>query len=331
VSLQRTIVAGLKSPTAISAGLLVALYAAASVVYAEQGFGTVGNLLNILDSYAVLGVIAVGMTGVIISGGIDLSVGAVMALSSVVAAVLLRTGWTLPLAIGIPVLGAAALGALQGVFIHRTGLAPFIVTLATMFLARGLGFLVSLEPVAIAHEGHAQLAMTHVAIGESRLRAGAMVFLVSVLVGAYTLRQTRFGRSVYALGGSEEASRLMGLRVGATRVGVYTLSAMCAGIAGILLTFQISSGSHLEGFGLELDAIAAVVIGGTLLRGGAGSVLGTLVGVLLIGVVVTLVTTFGAGTSSGLSKLLIAGLLLAFVVIQRVLALTRERAGSRPG
>ena len=306
------------------AGVLALVYAVASWYYWAQGFGTAANFLNIVDSSAVLGVIAVGMTFVIISGGIDLSVGAVMALSSVAVASLLSRGVPLSAALALPIAGAAALGALQGLFIHATGLAPFIVTLAVMFLARGLGFLLSLEPVPIDHAGHAALAGAHADLGAARLRIGAAAFLASLLAAGYIARFTRFGRAVYAMGGSEEAARLMGLRTGAARAGVYAFSGLCAGLAGILLSFQISSGSHLEGMDLELDAIAAVVIGGTLLRGGVGSVFGTLVGILLIGTVVTLVTTYGAGTSSGMTKVLIGALLLAFVVVQNIV---RNRSG----
>jgi galactofuranose transport system permease protein len=315
-----------RAPRLAGACLLVVIYAAARVTYADQGFGSLATLLNILDSSAVLGVIAVGLTFVIISGGIDLSVGAVMALSSVAAAQLLRLGAPLPIAVAGPVLGASLFGATQGWFIHRSGLAPFIVTLATMFLARGLSFMISLEPVAISSHGHGALAGVHMQLGRAWLRIGAVTFLLVTVAAAYTARFTRFGRAVYALGGSDEAATLMGLRVRGVRIGVYTVSALCSAIAGILLTFQISSGSHLEGFGLELDAIAAVVIGGTLLRGGAGSVLGTLVGVLLIGIVVTVITTYGMGTSSGLTKVLIAALLLGFIVLQNALMRVLRRS-----
>jgi galactofuranose transport system permease protein len=304
----------------IGVGLLAVLYGVAAWRYHDQGFVSVAVLLNMLDSCAVLGVIAVGLTFVILSGGIDLSVGAMMALSSVLAAALLRQGAPLPLAMAAPVAGATIAGAGQGWLIHRSGLAPFIVTLGGMFLARGLGFMVSLEPVAIDSAGHAGVAGVHLNVAGGRLRISAMVFVLAVLAGVWCARYSAFGRSVYALGGSAEAAALMGLRTGRTRLGVYALSALCASVAGILLTFQLSSGSHIEGIGLELDAIAAVVIGGTLLRGGAGSVLGTLVGVLILAIVGTVITTYGAGSSSGLTKVLVGGLLLAFVVLQRGLS-----------
>lgn len=308
------------APTLAGAVLLVALYTACAIRYQEQHFFTWRVFLDLLDAQAVLGLLAVGMAFVIISGGIDLSVGAVMGMASVGVAVLIERGWPAWGAIAGALVGGAAFGALQGAVIHATGLAAFIVTLAGMFLARGLGFMISLESVGIADAGHAWLSGVRVRFGDAgSLRIGAMVMLAAVAVGAYAARFSRFGRAVFAMGGSEEAAVLMGLPVGRMRVGIYALSGFCSAAAGIVLTLQLSSGNHLEGVGRELDAIAAVVIGGTLLTGGAGSIVGGLVGALIIGVVTIVVTTYEGTFSSGSTRVLVAGLLLAFIVLQKAL------------
>jgi simple sugar transport system permease protein len=152
----------------------------------------------------------------------------------------------------------------------------------------------------------------------------AIVLLAGMLVAAYVLRRTAFGRNVYAIGGESDASRLLGLPVARTRVAVYAISGFCAALSGFLLTVYLSSGSHIEGVGLELDAIAAVVVGGTLLTGGVGSVFGTLLGVLIIGIVVEVITTYEGGFSSGFSRVATGGLLLVFVLIQRIMARPRH-------
>jgi simple sugar transport system permease protein len=322
VNALRPRLAALASPA-----LLVILYAAACYRYQGQGLLTPGAVFNILDSAAILGIVAIGMTLAILSGGIDLSVGAVMGLASISAAVLITDGhWPWYAAFAAVLAGGAALGAAQGRIIHVTGLEPFIVTLATMFLARGLGFLIHLEPLSITNEGHAAVAAINLKIAGAPLRIGAIVMLAATLIAAAALRQTRAGRSIYAVGGSAESAALMGLRVARTRTIVYGASSACAALAGCVLTLQLSSGSHIEGVGMELDAVAAAVIGGASLQGGRGSALGTLVGVLILGLVLTVVTTYGGGSSSGLTKLLVAGLLLAFVLIQRLL--TRRSAAS---
>jgi simple sugar transport system permease protein len=284
--------------------------------------------MNLIQNNAFLGIAAVGMTFVILSGGIDLSVGAVMSLSSVLTAVLItERGWPAAAAMAASVALGTAFGALMGGAIHVAGLRPFIVTLAGMFLARGLGYLVHLESIGIDDAGHARLAVWGVRLGAAFVPVTAIVFLSVVVVGAYVAAMTPFGRNVYALGGSEEAARLMGVAVGRTRIGVYALSGFCAALAGVVLTLHLSSGSHIEGVGLELDAIAAVVIGGTLLRGGVGSVFGTLVGVLMLGLILTVITTYEGGLSSGLTKVAVGLLLLAFVLLQRWLGGFADRPG----
>jgi len=314
-------------PLLASLAVLAALYALAAFRYADAGFFSLHVFLNLLRDNAVLGIVAVGMTFVILSGGIDLSVGAVASASSVLVGVLImNAGMPAPLALAAAVALGTAYGAGMGAIIHASGLKPFIATLAGMFLVRGLGYVLRLEPIAIDDPGHARLAAIALPIfGLGDLAVTAIVFLGVVAAGSGVAARTPFGRRVYAVGGSEDAARLMGLPVARTKVGVYAISGFCAALAGGVLTLDLSSGSHIEGIGLELDAIAAVVIGGTLLSGGVGGVPGTLVGVLVVGILRTAVTDY-EGLSSGLTKAAIGAALLLLVLVQRVLS----RRGANP-
>jgi ribose/xylose/arabinose/galactoside ABC-type transport system permease subunit len=306
----------LRKHITVMAGLVVylVLYAIAAARY--DGFASMLVFTNFLSNNAVLGIVAVGMTFVILSGGIDLSVGAVMSFSSVLIGVLIMEYKWHPIpAIGVSVLCGTALGAAMGAVIHRTGIKPFIVTLAGMFFVRGLAFIIHLESIAISDPRHTALAITRV----GTLPLTAILFLAFVAMAWFVAVFTPFGRNVYALGGSEEASLLMGLPVERTKIAVYGVSGFCASFAGAVLTFYLSSGSHLEGVGMELDAIATVVIGGTLLAGGVGSVFGTLVGVLMLGLILTSITTYEGMTSSGMTRVAIGGLLLIFVLMQKML------------
>lgn len=312
----------LRKHVTVLAGLLayVLLYAAAAMRY--DGFFSLPIFINFLSNNAVLGIVAVGMTFVILSGGIDLSVGAVMSFSSVLIGVLIMDHhWNVFAAIGVALACGTALGALHGTLIHTTGIKPFIVTLAGMFFVRGLAFIIHLESIAIVDPRHTAIAITRV----GSLPLTAVLFLTFVAIGWYVAVLTPFGRNVYALGGGEEAALLMGLPVKSTKVAVYAVSGFCASFAGAVLTFYLSSGSHLEGVGMELDAIATVVIGGTLLAGGVGSVFGTLIGVLMLGLVLTSITTYEGMLSSGLTRVAIGALLLGFVLLQKLL--TRRIVG----
>ena len=312
----------LRKHITVLAGALVyvLLYAVAAVRY--DGFLSLPIFINFLSNNAVLGIVAVGMTFVILSGGIDLSVGAVMSFSSVLIGVLIMEHhWSVFAAMGAALVCGTVLGALMGLIIQKTGIKPFIVTLAGMFFVRGLAFLIHLESIAISDARHTAIALTRV----GGLPLTALLFLSFVAVGWYVAVLTPFGRNVYALGGGEEAALLMGLPVAGTRIAVYAVSGFCAAFAGAALTFYLSSGSHLEGVGMELDAIATVVIGGTLLAGGVGSVFGTLIGVLMLGLILTAITTYEGMMSSGMTRVAIGALLLAFVLLQKVL--TRRAAG----
>ncbi len=314
-------------PLAITIALFLAIVATGSILY--EHFLAPQVFLNLLIDNAFLCVVAVGMTFVILTGGIDLSVGAIVALTTTISASLVERHGVSP-AVAIPVVLAvgAAFGLLHGVLVQRFGLQPFIVTLAGMFLARGLAFLISTESISVDDPVYRELAALHVPLGFGYLSAGAVIACVVVAAGMWLAHATPFGRAVYAIGGEEASARLMGLPVDRTVTLVYVLSGFCSALAGVLMTLYMLSGYSLHGTGLELDAIAAVVIGGTLLRGGIGYVFGSFVGVLILGVIQTLIA-FNGTLSSWWTRIVEGVLLLAFCLLQRLLEL-RGR-GRRPG
>ncbi|KQS66395.1 ABC transporter permease [Modestobacter sp. Leaf380] len=300
----------------VTAVLLVVLFGAGSARYENFGYPQVA--LNLLVDNAHLIVLAVGMTFVILTGGIDLSSGAVVALSTVVTASLLEAGWPAPVVIVLVLAIGSSLGWAMGAAVHHLQLQPFIVTLAGMFLARGLCFVISEPSIPIRDELFTGLAQNVIELpGNTYLTYGVVIALVVVAVAVYVLHRTRFGRTVYAIGGSEQSAGLMGLAVGRTKVGVYVISGFCSALGGLLFSLYILSGWSLHAIGLELDAIAAVVIGGTLLTGGRGLVVGSLLGVLVLGTIQSLIS-FDGGLSSWWTKITIGVLLLVFVVVQRV-------------
>jgi galactofuranose transport system permease protein len=304
-------------PLAVTIALFIAMAAAGSALY--DGFFSAQVFLNLLIDNAFLCIVAVGMTFVILTGGIDLSVGALIALTTMVSAQLVEHDKISP-GVAIPAVLAmgAGFGAAQGYLIHRFRLQPFIVTLAGMFLARGLCYLISTESISITHPTYAAIAQARVPLGgDASLSVGAIVALIVVVFGVWLAHATQFGRTVYAIGGNESSAQLMGLPVGTTVVGVYALSGLCAALGGVVMTFYMLSGYSLHAVGLELDAIAAVVIGGTLLRGGVGYVIGTLFGVLILGIIQTLIN-FQGTLSSWWTRIAIGALLFVFCLLQRL-------------
>jgi ribose/xylose/arabinose/galactoside ABC-type transport system permease subunit len=273
---------------------------------------------NLLTDNAYLGIVAVGMTVVILSGGIDLSVGSVIAFSGVFIAVLLRDTSLHPLAVfGLLLIVTTAFGAAMGLLIHALAMPAFIVTLAGMFLARGAAYMMTIESVAITHPFFSMLQSAYWLMpGRGRLTLIGVLMLVVVLVGALVAHRTRFGASVFALGGGEQTARLMGVDVGRTTILIYAFSGLMAGLSGIVFSVYTGSGYPLATVGTELTAIAAVVIGGTILTGGAGYVVGTLFGVLTMGLIQTYIV-FDGTLSSWWTKIVIGLLLLAFILLQK--------------
>ncbi len=291
---------------ALAVLIVVLLIALASF----PNFRSFDNAATILVAAAPPMLIALGMTFVIITGGIDLSVGSLYVLGGVLAAWASQYGILAAFALPLAVCGA--IGLANGLLIAYTRMAPFIVTLAALLGARGL-------MRAISSEGSNTYLVQSDAfrkIGNgSFLDIGYQVWLVAALVvtGMVVLARTRFGHSIYAVGGSEDAASLMGLPVRRTKVWVYVLSGLLAGLAGSINAAKLGSGVTVLGTGMELDAIAAVVIGGTLLTGGAGTIAGTIAGVLLLGVIQNLINQVGNVNSNW--QQVISGTFLALVVV----------------
>jgi ribose/xylose/arabinose/galactoside ABC-type transport system permease subunit len=246
-----------------------------------DGFLSAYNISSVLRYNAMFGLVALGMTFVILTGGIDLSVGSVAAFASVVAALVSGHGPMLGLL--IPMLAGTAMGLLNGLIITRLHILPFITTLATLLAARGLALVFAHnESVAVSYDsGFTTIGQADI-VG---IPIPAIILVVAFAIGALVLNYTRFGRNVLAVGGNEEAARLMGLPVERTKLLVYSLSGTLAGLAGVILAAQFGAGQPTEGLGWELSAIASVVVGGTLLTGGMGTVWGSLVGTTLLGLI----------------------------------------------
>jgi simple sugar transport system permease protein len=297
--------------------LFIGMFGVGGIRY--EGFADPQVFLTLLLDNAFLIVLAVGMTFVILTGGIDLSVGSNVALSTLIAARTLELGLPVVAVIVIVLLSGTLLGTAMGLLIHYFDIQPFIATLAGMFLARGLCYLISVDSIPIKDETFSAIAFGTITLpGGYYLGWTAVFALVIVAVAAYVLASTRFGRTVYALGGSEPSALLMGLPVAATKVGVYAISGLCAALGGLLFALYTLSGYSLHAVGMELDAIAAVVIGGTLLTGGRGFVIGSLLGVLVLGTIQTFIS-FDGTLSSWWTRISIGVLVLVFVVAQRVL------------
>ena len=296
--------------------ILAAVTVIASLVFGTR-FASVDNLLNILEASSFLGLVAIGMTFVIIGGGIDLSVGSLLALSAVLAAYGSQSGNVV--AVALPLVVCGLIGLFNGVLIARARMAAFIVTLAALLFARGLAFAVSDEGNTIFHiDG--ELAVTWLGQGSLMgIRVPIIIAAVAFFVGWVVLTRSRYGMAVTAIGGSEDAARLMGLPIARVKIAMYLTSGLLAGLAGVLVAARSSSGQSTIGVGLELQAIAAVVIGGTLLTGGSGSMTGTLAGVLLLNVINNVINQ--VGTLSSYYQQVVSGLFLIIVVlIQRYLS-----------
>lgn len=306
-------------PLTVTIALFTGMALLGSVLY--TGFFSMQVFLNLFIDNAFLIIVAVGMTFVILSGGIDLSVGSVMALTTMVSAWLVeRQGWSPWLVVPLVLLMGTSFGAFMGFLIERFRLQPFIVTLAGMFLARGLCYLISIDSISITNGLYTDISQLRIPVwGEASLSVGALVAIAVLLVCVFVAHCTPFGRYVYAVGGSESSALLMGLPVRSTLIGVYALSGLCSALAGVVFTFYMLSGYGLHAVGMELDAIAAVVIGGTLLSGGVGYIAGTLFGVLMLGVIQTLIS-FDGNLSSWWTRIVVGALLFVFCLMQRVLA-----------
>lgn len=308
----------MRSPTLITIGLFVLMYAAFALQFpAMLSTRVAGNLLT--DS-AYLGILAIGMTIVIVSGGIDLSVGAVMAFASLMIAVAISEWGLDPLtAFALALACGTAFGALVGAAIHFLEAPPFIVTLTAMFLARGGAVVLSQESVAVRDPLYTVLSAFSVPLpGGGALSFVALVMIAAFVAGGVLLHMTRFGATVFAMGGDRRAALMMGAPVGRATIFIYALSGFTAALAGIVFSLYTQAGYALSAVGVELEAIAAVVIGGALLSGGSGNMTGTFFGVLIQGLILTYIT-FDGTLTSWWTKIAIGGLILAFLVLRTVL------------
>ncbi len=263
--------------------LIVFLFICLGLSFLSPYFFTANNVLNIFRQTSIYGVIAVGMTFVILTGGIDLSVGSVLALSGMICAGLMKNNGMSPfLSAVIAILVGGGIGLLNGLLITFGKIAPFVVTLGMITIARGLTLIYSGGyPVSGFSAGFREIGGGYV-LG---IPIPALIFVVTVIIAWYILNHTRLGRYTYAIGGNEETVKLSGVNVKFYKTMVYVIVGVASGLSALILTSRLNSAEAIAGQGYELDVIAAVVIGGTSLSGGRGSIIGTLIGALLIGVI----------------------------------------------
>lgn len=287
-------------------------------------FLTISNLLNITEQTTINAVISVGMTFVILSGGIDLSVGSIVAVAGVCLATALQRHVPLPLALVIAVAVGALCGLVNGLLITVGRLAPFIATLGMMSIARGIALLYTDgRPVSGFDPSFRALSTARPLM----IPAPVILMLAVYVIGHLLLTRTTFGRYVYAIGGNEEATRLSGVRVGIHKTLIYVIAGLTSGIAAIILTARLNSAQPIAGFMYELDAIAATVIGGTSLLGGSGTLAGTLIGSLIMGVLRNGLNILGI--SSFLQQVVIGSVIIAAVLLDGLLHARAQRARAR--
>ncbi len=301
-------------------GTVLGLLALSAVLWAlTPHFLTVPNLLNVAQQTSINAIIAVGMTFVIISGGIDLSVGSIVALSGVALGAALQDGQALPVALVMALGAGVTCGLVNGAIVSWGGLPPFIVTLGMMSIARGAALLFTEgRPVSGFDAGFRSLATGHVGPVPAPVVATIVVYSIAHVV----LTRTTFGRYVYAIGGNEEATRLAGVPVRLHKTMIYAVSGLVSGIAAVILTARLNSAQPIAGMMYELDAIAATVIGGTSLMGGQGSLAGTLVGALIMGVLRNGLNLLGV--SSFLQQIVIGAVIIGAVLVDTVLKRQRN-------
>lgn len=321
----------------VTIALFIVMYITGLIIYKDKNFGNVQVFLNLFTSNAGLIIISVGMTMVLITGGIDISVGSVVAVTSMMLAAMMEKAniGAIP-AMGIVLLFGILFGTVQGWLISYLDIQPFIVTLAGMFFARGLTAVISLEMITITNKTFRSIAQKRIYLpfGSYLNRKGELVYpyvyptvilaIVVVILAHLMLRYTKFGRSIYAVGGKEQSAMLMGLNVRRTKFFVYIINGFLATLGGIVFCLN-TTGAFVElARGFEMDAIAATVIGGTPLTGGVGNVFGSLFGVLIKATIETFVS-FQGNISSWWSKIIISALLAFFIILQTILVRRKRK------
>ncbi len=301
-----------------------------------KGFNQPQVFLNLLIDNAHLIIASIGITFVLIAAGIDISIASTLAFTGMMSAFLLQQGMSAALVILVVLSIGIGFGVFQGVLINNFYLQPFIITLAGQFLMRGMCSVVSTASIAIEDEtfrwlSQFKIEFSFLSTGQKTppfITISVVIALVVLVVCWYILKNTKFGRCVYAVGGNEYSARLMGMPVGKTKIIVYTISSFCAALAGVVYSFYTLSGYGLQNIGLELDAISSAVIGGTLLTGGVGTVVGTFMGVLIQGLIQVMII-FQGTLSSWWTKVVIAALLCIFIMLQQFIFISSQRIGGK--
>jgi len=303
--------------------LFIGLFLIGSVLY--KGFLSPQVFTNLFIDNAYLIVVAIGEAVAILTGGIDLSVGAMIAFVSMITASLLQKGVNPFLVMIIVLVVGIIFGTVQGFLIQKFKLHPWIVTLAGMFFARGSSYIISIDTITIDNPVFTKISSFRIPIIPGAfISINVVVSLLVVIAAAYMLKFTKFGRTIYAVGGNENSAKLMGLPVERTKILVYTFSGFCSALGGLLFTIYTLSGYGLHCNGMEMDAIAACVIGGILLTGGYGYIIGPLFGVLTTGIIQSLIM-FDGTLNSWWTKIAVGMLLFIFIVLQRIIVIRDEK------
>ncbi|MHB9093731.1 MAG: ABC transporter permease [Eubacteriales bacterium] len=285
--------------------------------YKSQYFLSSSNLIAVSDQITIIGILSIGMTFVILSGGIDLAVGSIVAMSGVIITYFMSTGFGLYSSVLMGIIICTVMGTLAGIVITKFTLQPFIVTLGTMGIARGVAMVISgASPITEVADGFDKIGTGRMGV----VPYAVIIFVVLIIVASVLLKKTRFGEYTYAVGGNEEAARLAGISVNLHKTLIYTLSGFLAGFTGYIMASKFNSGVPTIGQGYELDAIAAVVIGGTAFSGGIGGIGGTILGVIIMGVLNNGLNLMGV---SAYWQYIIKGLLIVLAVI--IDSYTRKR------
>lgn len=311
----------------ITVVLFIVLYAIGMMNY--KGFLKPQVFCNLFIDNAALIVATIGVTFVLLIGGIDISIGSVVALTCMTTAQLLANTQLGAVAVTLIALGIGLLfGLVQGWLIAEFDMQPFIVTLAGQFFARGLTAIISRETIDITNPTYTAIASARIYImPKAFISVGVVIALVTLVVATLALKYSRFGRNIYALGGSEQSAQLMGLPTKRTKIAAYTVAGFCSALAGVIYSLIMLSGYPLHAVGMEMDAIASSVIGGTLMSGGVAFLPGTIFGVLIQGIIQTFIT-FQGTLSAWWTRIIIALLLCAFIVMQTVIVRSRHRINS---
>ncbi|MDR2630054.1 MAG: sugar ABC transporter permease YjfF [Spirochaetaceae bacterium] len=290
-----------------------------------RGFFDIQTFLNLFIDKSYLIISALGMTLVILSGGIDLSVGSVVALSTMLISSLTEFAHIDPFAaVCIAIITGGAIGFLMGCIIAYWDVPPFIATLAGMFFARGACYLISIQSISISNQTLSSLAIWKLRFGAGPgvpfISMNVIIAVIMIIAVIYISLHTKFGRNIYAIGGNEQSAVLLGIPVRKTKIAIYTVNGLCSAVSGVVFSLYMLSGYGLHGQGMEMDAIAAVVIGGTLLSGGVGYVYGSVFGSLTIAIIQSLIM-FNGRINSWWTKITVGILLLLFIALQRFIVI----------